>query len=78
MKTTFELPDRVFREAKMTAAARKQSMRQFFTDAISDNLKSRDSGTYTIVYLLTVSAEKREASSIWQERMMRNRPFLNS
>ena len=40
MKTTFELPDRLFREAKATAAWRSQSLRQFFTDAIAEKLNS--------------------------------------
>lgn len=40
MKTTFELPDSLLREAKSMAAARGQSLRQFFTDAIADRLKS--------------------------------------
>ena len=40
MKTTFELPDRLFREAKATAAARSQSLRLFFTDAIAEKLSA--------------------------------------
>lgn len=39
MKTTFELPDKVFREAKIMATAQGQTLRQFFTDAIREKLK---------------------------------------
>ena len=38
MKTTIEIPDRLFREAKATAAARGQSLRQFFTDAVAERV----------------------------------------
>ena len=38
MKTTFELPDRLFQKAKSTAARRGQTLRQLFTDAIAEKL----------------------------------------
>jgi hypothetical protein len=39
MKTTFELPDQIFREAKSTAASEGKSIRQFFTEAIFEKLQ---------------------------------------
>jgi hypothetical protein len=41
MKTTFELPDKLFREAKSMAASQGKTIRQFFTEAISDKLQSQ-------------------------------------
>jgi hypothetical protein len=38
MKTTLELPDRLFRKAKATAAERGQSLREFVTEALRDKL----------------------------------------
>ena len=43
MKTTLELPDRLFRKAKATAAERGQSLKEFVTEALRDNL-ARDTG----------------------------------
>jgi len=40
MKTTFELPDRIFREAKSMAASQGKTIRQFFTDAIAEKLQT--------------------------------------
>ena len=40
MKTTFELPDHLFKEAKSTAASLGQSLRQFLTDALIAKLTS--------------------------------------
>ena len=39
MKTTVELPDRLFRQAKATAAANGQSLREFFTAALTEKLQ---------------------------------------
>ena len=39
MKTTIEIPDRLFREVKATAASQGQSLRQFFTDALVEKLR---------------------------------------
>jgi hypothetical protein len=38
MKTTFELPDGLFRKAKATAAERGQSLKEFVTEALRDKL----------------------------------------
>jgi hypothetical protein len=38
MKTTLELPDRLFRKAKAIAAERGQSLNEFVTDALRDKL----------------------------------------
>jgi len=43
MKTTLELPDRLFRKAKATAAERGQSLKEFVTEALRDKL-TPDSG----------------------------------
>ena len=40
MKTTFELPDKLFREAKSTAASQGETLRQFFTEAIAEKLQT--------------------------------------
>ena len=39
MKTTIELPDATFRQAKALAASRGITLRQFFTDALEDKLR---------------------------------------
>ena len=39
MKTTIEIPDRLFREVKATAASRGQSLRQFLADALVEKLR---------------------------------------
>ena len=39
MKTTIELPDATFRQAKAFAAGRGMSLKQFFTDALEDKLR---------------------------------------
>jgi hypothetical protein len=38
MKTTLELPDRLFRKAKAAAAERGQSLKEFVTEALRDKL----------------------------------------
>jgi hypothetical protein len=40
MKTTVELPDKTFRIAKATAAARGISLKEFFTQAVEEKLAS--------------------------------------
>ena len=40
MKTTFELPDSLFREAKAKAASQGKTIRQFFTEAIRNQLRA--------------------------------------
>ena len=39
MKTTLEIPDRIFRKAKSKAAEKGIPFRQFVTDAVEDKLK---------------------------------------
>ena len=39
MKTTIELPDTTFRQAKALAAARGTTLKQFFTDALDEKLR---------------------------------------
>lgn len=39
MKTTIELPDAAFRQAKTLAASRGMTLKQFFTDALEDKLR---------------------------------------
>jgi hypothetical protein len=38
VKTTIELPDELFREAKATAARRGTALKQFFTEALAEKL----------------------------------------
>ena len=40
MKTTLEIPDRVFRKAKSMAAQRGIPLRQFVTEAVQDKLSA--------------------------------------
>lgn len=42
MKTTLEIPDAVFRKAKVTAAMRGQSLRELVTEAIEQHLNHRE------------------------------------
>jgi len=44
MKTTFELPDILFRKAKAGASMRGMSLRQFFTDAIAEKIRGARPG----------------------------------
>ena len=39
MKTTIELPDATFRQAKALAAARGTTLKQFFTEALDEKLR---------------------------------------
>lgn len=41
MKTTLEIPDHIFRKAKATAALRGISLRQLFTEALTEKISSR-------------------------------------
>jgi hypothetical protein len=45
VKTTFELPNQLFRQAKATAAEQGVSLRQLFTEAIAEKLAPRPQGT---------------------------------
>ncbi len=44
MKTTLEIPDEIFRHAKATAAHQGQSLKQLFTDALTEKLQSLSFG----------------------------------
>ena len=44
MKTTIELPDTMFRQAKAIAAARGVTLRRFFTEALEEQLRRCGSG----------------------------------
>ena len=44
MKTTVELPDVLFRQAKALAAARGVTLRRFFTEALEEQLRRRPRG----------------------------------
>ena len=41
MKTTIELPDALFRKVKAAAAARGQSLKSFFNEAVEERLRHR-------------------------------------
>jgi predicted transcriptional regulator len=41
MKTTIELPDELFREAKVIAARRRTTLKRLFTDALRKEIESR-------------------------------------
>ena len=43
MKTTIELPDALFREAKATAARRGTALKEFFREALAEKL-ARETG----------------------------------
>ncbi len=43
MKTTFELPDNLFRNAKVVAAGAGMSLRELFTQAIAEKLQPKGS-----------------------------------
>ena len=45
MKTTIELPDAVFRQAKALAASRGISLKRFFTEALQEHIRRRTSKT---------------------------------
>jgi hypothetical protein len=42
VKTTVELPDPLFRQAKSRAAERGQTLKEFMTEALRDKLQKRD------------------------------------
>ncbi|MGB7284128.1 MAG: hypothetical protein WBE13_17825 [Candidatus Acidiferrum sp.] len=44
MKTTLEIPDRIFRRAKAKAAEQGIPLRQFVTEAVEDKLKMAAAG----------------------------------
>ncbi len=48
MKTTLELPDPLFRQAKATAAARGQSLKDFVTEALREKMAPAARGAAAI------------------------------
>jgi hypothetical protein len=44
MKTTLEIPDRIFRRAKSVAAQRGIPLREFVTEAVKDKLAAESNG----------------------------------
>jgi hypothetical protein len=44
MKTTVEIPDALFRKAKAAAAEEGKSLKDFFTEAVSNRLNQKNSG----------------------------------
>lgn len=45
MKTTVEIPDALFRQAKVAAAQQGLSLKDFFTDAVKQKLRGKAAGT---------------------------------
>lgn len=45
MKTTVEIPDPLFRRAKARAAERGQTLREFMSEALTEKLMTKASGT---------------------------------
>ncbi|MGI8987989.1 MAG: hypothetical protein ACR2I2_00210 [Bryobacteraceae bacterium] len=44
MKTTIEMPDMLFRKAKAVAAGQGVSLKDFFTDAVREQLRRKTGG----------------------------------
>jgi hypothetical protein len=47
MKTTLELPDQLFRRAKVAAAERGQTLKEFVTEALRDKLSQETAREYS-------------------------------
>ena len=47
MKTTIELPDAMFRQAKTLAAARGVSLKHFFTEVLEEQLRRGTTGNHS-------------------------------
>lgn len=47
MKTTVEIPDSLFRQVKATAAQQGLSLKDFFTEAVREQLRRRSGGATT-------------------------------
>lgn len=45
MKTTVELPDALFRQAKALAAGHGMTLKRFFTEAVQEHIRRRTSKT---------------------------------
>ena len=75
MKTTLEMPDKLFRRAKATAAQRGQSLKQLVTVALERELAGPASGTKTSkrtrseveAFLRELDKVSRVISAAWPE-----------
>ncbi len=75
MKTTLEMPDKLFRRAKATAAQRGQTLKQLVTAALERELVGHASGTKTSkrkraeaeAFLRELDKISREISAVWPE-----------
>ncbi len=75
MKTTLEMPDKLFRRAKATAAQRGQSLKQLVTIALERELAAPASRTKTSkrkraeveAFLRELDKISREISAVWPE-----------
>ena len=84
MKTTIELPDATFRQAKVLASSRGMTLKQLFTEALEDRLR-RDAATQARVAreapwmagfgaLADLSAENRRLAGLIEEEFERLAP----
>jgi hypothetical protein len=65
MKTTFEIPDGLFRKAKAAAALQGVSLREFVTRAIAEKLENKpDSGKPWMQSFGQLSALRKETGRI--------------
>jgi hypothetical protein len=75
MKTTLEMPDKLFRRAKATAAQRGQSLKQLVTAALERELAGPAPGTKTSkrkqseveAFLRELDKISRGISAVWPE-----------
>lgn len=67
MKTTFDLPDPLVRQAKALAARQGRPLRDFVAEAIDEKLLQT---TSEIADTPAVSAERREAWERWRSRLV--------
>jgi hypothetical protein len=65
MKTTIDLPDPLFREAKATAAANGQTLKSFITDSVRQRLNEQESDWRAVLKNLP-RVDKETADEIMQ------------